>query len=96
MVTPTGPIPDSELPPSKGQNLMHWSAVILAAIAGLWFAVNEPATIVFERSARALNITGPILIPTSLLFAAAATLLSLVVVYGVAYGAIRVIVGRVG
>lgn len=75
---------------------MHWSALIFAALAGLWFALNEPATIVFERGARALNITGPILIPTSLLFSAAATLLALVVAYGIAYGVIRVVVTRVG
>lgn len=75
---------------------MHWLALILAALAGLWFAANEPATIVFERGARALNITGPILVPTSLLFSAAATLLALLVAYGIVYGAIRLVVARVG
>ncbi len=96
MVTPTGPIPESELPPGKREDLMHWSAVLAAALAGLWVAVNEPYTIVFERGARALNVTGPILVPTSLLFSAAATLLALLVAYGIAYGAIRVVVARVG
>lgn len=75
---------------------MHWAALVLAALAGLWVAANEPATIVFERGARALNITGPILVPTSLLFSAAATLLALLVAYGIVYGAMRVVVGRVG
>ncbi len=75
---------------------MHWSALVLAALAGLWVAATEPATIVFERGARALNVTGPILVPTSLLFSAAATLLALLVAYGVAYGALRVVVMRVG
>ncbi len=75
---------------------MHWAALLLAALAGLWVAANEPATMVFERGARALNVTGPILVPTSLLFSAAATLLALLVAYGVAYGAMRVVVTRVG
>ncbi len=75
---------------------MHWPALIFAVLAGLWFAAHEPATIVFERAARALNLTGPILVPTLLLFSAAATLLALLVAYGVAYGVMRVVVGRVG
>lgn len=75
---------------------MHWAALVLAALAGLWVAANEPATIVFERGARVLGLTGPILIPASLLFSAAATLLALLVAYGIVYGAIRLIVARVG
>ncbi len=75
---------------------MHWPALIFAVLAGLWFAANEPATIVFERGARALNVTGPILVPASLLFSTAATLLALLVAYAIAYGALRVVVMRVG
>ena len=75
---------------------MHWPALIFAVLAGLWFAANEPATIVFERGARALNLTGPILMPASLLFSAAATLVALLVAYAVAYAVMRVVVGRVG
>ncbi len=75
---------------------MHWSALVLAALAGLWVAANEPATIVFERGARVLGLTGPILVPTSLLSSAAATLVALLVAYAIVYGVMRVVVTRVG
>jgi hypothetical protein len=75
---------------------MHWSSVLIAGAVGLWVAANEPATIVFERGMRALGLTGPILVPTSLLFSVAATLLALLVAYGIAYGTLRVVVERMG
>ncbi len=59
----------------------HTASLIVAAFAGFMTAVREPATAQFEQLTRALDLTGPLLAPLSMLYATAITLAVMAVAY---------------
>jgi hypothetical protein len=61
------------------------AAMVVAVIAGFYAAVQQPATARFNDITRALDWSGPVLAPLSMLYAAAITLLVMAFVYGVAH-----------
>ncbi len=60
-------------------------AMIVAVIAGFYAAVQQPATDQFNDITRALDWSGPILAPLSMLYATGITLLVMTFAYGVAH-----------
>jgi hypothetical protein len=59
----------------------HTAAMIVAVIAGFYAAVQQPATARFNDITRALDWSGPVLAPLSMLYAAAITLAVMAIVY---------------
>ena len=59
----------------------HYLSLAAALLAGFWAALDAPATRPFEQTMRALDITGQVLAPLSLLSNSLATLLVMALVY---------------
>ena len=60
---------------------LQYISLGLAVVAGFWAAIDAPATHQFEQTMRALDLTGPVLSPLSLLTDAAMTLVVMAAVY---------------
>jgi hypothetical protein len=61
------------------------AAMVVAVIAGFYAAVQQPATAQFNDITRALDWSGPVLAPLSMLYAASITLIVMALAYGVAH-----------
>lgn len=59
----------------------HYLSLGVAILAGFWTAINAPATRLFEQTVRALDLTGQVLSPLSLLSDSIATLVAMALVY---------------
>ena len=63
------------------ERLPHYISVFATVLVGFRVASTAPATHQFEQAMRALDITGQVLSPLSLLYDSAVTLIAMAVVY---------------
>ena len=71
--------------------LAHTASIVVAVIAGFFAAAEQPATAQFDDITRALNWSGPLLGPLSMLYAAAITLVVMALAYSLAYLVWRIV-----
>lgn len=67
--------------PDRSQQVVRWLSIGAALLAGVIVAYRESGEHLFERAMRSLDITGSVLVPLSLLFAAAVVFLAMVFVF---------------
>lgn len=85
---------------ADGWRLPYLVATLAGLATGVWAAWERPTLALFERAMRALDVTGPLLSPLSLLWCAVAILLASLVAFAVAWLAVsrarRLVEGRRG
>lgn len=73
----------------------HWSALIVALIAGIVFTVRGPGETIFEQAAREVGLMGAVLTPLSLLTEAFLIFIAMLVAYTVVLSLLAAGSGRI-
>ena len=73
---------------AAGWRLPYLVSTLAGFVVGAWVAWERPTLVLFERTMRAIDVTGPLISPLSLLWCGVAILLASLVAFAAAWIAV--------